>query len=108
MKQRASKYSVPVAPPYFPTSLLELVNQRDPVGKAFDRVDGANPYLGKKVLVLAGGADKLVPWEASREFVERLAVGPSGVKEVVVLEGVGHECSGEMLVAAGRFVGSLT
>ncbi|KAF7773310.1 hypothetical protein Agabi119p4_5477 [Agaricus bisporus var. burnettii] len=105
MEKRASRFSLPIAPPYFPASLIELVRRRDPVMKAFDRVDDANPYLGKKVLVLSGGADKLVPWEASREFVEKLAVGPSGVKKVLVVEGVGHECTPEMLATAGQFVG---
>jgi pimeloyl-ACP methyl ester carboxylesterase len=108
MEQRAAKFSIAVAPPFFPPSLVELVKRRDPAAKAFDREDGANPYLGKKVLVLAGGADPLVPWEASREFVERLEVGASGVKKAVVVAGVGHECTREMLVAAGEFVGLIT
>lgn len=43
-----------------------------------------NPYLGRKILVLAGEDDTLVPWVSSREVVEGLSVGgassqPSGL-----------------------------
>lgn len=105
MQGRAKKLSIPIAPPYFPTSLVELVRRQDPAAKPFNRLDDSNPYLGKKILVLSGAADKLVPWEASKSFVEALAVGPDGTKKVVVQEGVGHECTQEMLEELGRFVG---
>ncbi|KAF9452323.1 alpha/beta-hydrolase [Macrolepiota fuliginosa MF-IS2] len=104
MRGRAKKRSIPYAPPYFPASLVALINKRDPVTKAFDRLDDANPFLGKKILVLSGGADKLVPWEASRSFVEALEVGSNGVKKVIVQEGIGHECTKEMLEALSTFI----
>lgn len=104
MRGRAMKQSIPITPPYFPQGLIELVNRKDPVAKAFDRADDSNPFLGKKILVLSGAVDKLVPWEASRNFVERLEVGPKGVKKVIVQEGVGHECTEEMLEEVSRFV----
>ena len=43
------------------------------------------------MLVLAGVDDKLVPWEVSRTFVERLEVGRGGRKTVMVVPGVKHE-----------------
>ena len=41
--------------------------------------------------MLSGADDPIVPWEASRAFVEALDVGRSGRKEVVVASGVKHE-----------------
>ncbi|KAG1836212.1 hypothetical protein DFJ58DRAFT_917733 [Suillus subalutaceus] len=59
--------------------------------------DASNPFLGKKVLVISGKEDKLVPWVTSAEFVDGLEVGEGGIKRVVVEEGAGHECTSGML-----------
>jgi hypothetical protein len=40
--------------------------------------------------VLAGGDDKLVPWEISRTLIEALDVGRGGRKVVMVVPGVKH------------------
>ncbi|KAH9933665.1 Alpha/Beta hydrolase protein [Epithele typhae] len=101
---RAEQSKVPIAPPYFPKSLLEYVAAHDPAAAPHTAADAANPFRGKKVLVLCGGADTLVPWAASRPFVDALDVGPGGVKEVVVEDGVGHACSPAMVAAAARFL----
>jgi len=105
MQARAMKYSVPAEPPYFPTGLTEMVARNDPVATPYDRLDATNAFLGKKILVMSGADDKLVPWEMSRDFVEKLEVGPDGVKKLMLLAGVGHECTDSMLEALGRFVG---
>ena len=63
-----------------------------------------NPFLRKKVLVLSGGDDPLVPFSYAEEFVTNLNVGPKGVKEVVVAPGVGHECTPEMVKQMAAFV----
>jgi len=104
MQARAMKYSVP-AEPYFPTGLTEMVARNDPAATPYDRLDATNVFLGKKILVMSGADDKLVPWEMSRDFVEKLEVGPNGVKKLMLLAGVGHECTDSMLEALGRFVG---
>lgn len=105
IRGRALKLHLPPEPPYFPTHLAEIVNRNDPAGKPFDRLDTANPFLGKKILVLSGANDKLVPWDASRQFVESLEVGDKGIKKVIVQAGVGHECTSEMLEELAKFVG---
>jgi len=105
MQARAIKYSVPREPPFFPAGLVEMVARNDPVATPYDQVDATNAFLGKKILVMSGADDKLVPWEMSRDFVERLEVGPNGVKKWMLLAGVGHECTDSMLGALGRFVG---
>jgi predicted esterase len=58
----------------------------------------------KKVLVLSGGDDTIVPWTASQAFVEGLEVGPTGRKEVIVFDGVGHAVPPQMVQAAAGFV----
>ncbi|KAJ8481398.1 hypothetical protein ONZ51_g6024 [Trametes cubensis] len=90
MSERAAQSKVPVAPPR---------------GAAHGgRAARANPFRGKRVLVLCGKEDTLVPWSASRRFVEELDVGEEGVKEVWVEEGTGHRCSEGMVKRAGEFV----
>lgn len=57
------------------------------------------------MLVLAGAEDAVVPWEASRAFVEALDVdvGRGGRKQVVVLSGVKHEFTDGMREEMFRF-----
>lgn len=50
------------------------------------------------------GADPLVPWNASEEFVEGLVVGPKGVKKVFVQPNTGHTCSTEMVKEMVEFL----
>ena len=82
--------------PHFPASLRQIVEKEDPVGCEYWSLDEAkNPFLGKRVLVICGADDDLVPWSAGAEFVDRLQVG-DGLKESRVYEGVGHRCNEEM------------
>jgi hypothetical protein len=61
----------------------------------------------KRVLVLAGANDKLVPWETSRTFVyvEALDVGRGGRKVVMVVPGVKHEFTKGIREKVFRFFG---
>ncbi|EPQ54128.1 hypothetical protein GLOTRDRAFT_78065 [Gloeophyllum trabeum ATCC 11539] len=104
MSDRAQKSSVPFEPPYAPESFLQFVRKNDPVSTPYYSADESNPYFGKKVLVLSGAQDKLVPWKASQSFVDKLDVGPQGKKEVMVQEGAGHECTEAMLKRAAGFL----
>ncbi|THG99031.1 hypothetical protein EW026_g3238 [Hermanssonia centrifuga] len=104
-----AKYShIPVSPPYFPPSLLSYIATHDPINTAYTASNSSNPFLNKKILVLSGGSDPLVPFEHSRKFVEGLNVGwgkeQGGVKEVVVMDGVGHECTPEMVKLMANFL----
>ena len=119
----------------FPDGLVQAVEMYDPAGLCLgteshtkasfeqdpspDERDRLVPLLrrslrGKRILNLAGGADKLVPYKHSEPFLKWLkrAVGPQGwskdegvVVEDIVFEGVGHEMSPGMLEEALRFVG---
>jgi alpha-beta hydrolase superfamily lysophospholipase len=97
MEQRAEPLGVPRTPPYFPASLRALVRAHDTVSAP------AAVFVGKRVLVLSGAEDRLVPWEASRAFVDALDVGRGGRKEVSVLPGVKHEFSDGMREEMFRF-----
>jgi hypothetical protein len=85
IEQRAERLGIPRTPPYFPASLRALVRANDTVPAT------AAAFAGKRILVLAGADDKLVPWETSRTFVEALDVGRGGRKVVMVVPGVKHE-----------------
>lgn len=104
ISKRAKAHKLPVGPPYVPESLLNLIQRVDPAAAPYTAPDSSNPFLGKKVLILAGKDDKTVPWSAGKAFVENLNVGQDGVKEVIIEEGVGHEFSPAMVKEVARFV----
>lgn len=102
---KRAKYShVELKPPHFPDSLRKYIASHDPATTAYSAPGERNPFWGKKVLVLSGGDDPLVPFSYSEEFVTKLNVGPDGVKEVVVAPGVGHECTPDMVKQMANFV----
>lgn len=103
MQHRTEQSSIPFAPPYIPNSLLDSIKRLDP-SPFSSSSDEKNHFLDKKVLVLSGEADPLVPWTASKPFVDSLNVGPSGVKKVIVAPGVGHEVTADMLRETAKFV----
>ncbi|KAF6743261.1 Alpha/Beta hydrolase protein [Ephemerocybe angulata] len=97
MAHRAGQHGLSLEPPLLPGSLRQLIQQEDPVYKDYKSLDPEkNPFIGKKVLVLSGKEDVLVPWLASQEFVDKLEVGEDGEKRVHVVNGVGHQCTEEM------------
>jgi len=105
MGPRASASGFSISAPHFPPSLLSYIKIHDPCSVDASSSDpSVNPFLGKDILVLCGAEDKLVPWAASKEFVEKLEVGSAGTKEVIVEEGAGHECTAKMVQALGKFV----
>ncbi|TFK85415.1 alpha/beta-hydrolase [Polyporus arcularius HHB13444] len=104
ISKRAKAHKLPVGPPYIPDSLLNLIKRADPAASPYTALDDSNPFLGKKVLILAGKDDKTVPWSAGKTFVETLNVGQHGVKEVIIEEGVGHDFSPAMVKEVARFV----
>ncbi|KAG6910101.1 hypothetical protein DXG01_013154 [Tephrocybe rancida] len=93
---RANQTGVELVGRYYPNSFKSLVATLDPAA-IIER--GSNPFRGKRILVLSGADDKLVPWTASEEFVtQNLDVGPTGVKKVSLYDGVGHECTEGMVL----------
>ncbi|KAG8216433.1 Alpha/Beta hydrolase protein [Butyriboletus roseoflavus] len=103
ISQRAQFHGISLEAPHYPLHLKAYVEAYDPASFAFREKDVANPFLGKRILVLSGAEDKLVPWTASQEFVEGLEVG-GGVKKVVLEENVGHDCTPAMIQEAALFV----
>lgn len=119
---------------HFPPSLVEAVEKHDPaamfLGEFQTRPDkdagatsdrGNEKSLstmksllhGKRILNLAGGADKLVPYRCAEPFMRWLkkATAPNGafsegemVVEDIVFEGVGHEMISSMVTEVVRFV----
>ncbi|KIP01289.1 hypothetical protein PHLGIDRAFT_123485 [Phlebiopsis gigantea 11061_1 CR5-6] len=104
ISRRAQASGIAFEPPYAPQSFVAHVQQHDPPSTPFTATDASNPFYNKKVLVLSGADDPLVPWESSDAFVRDLHVGPAGVKQVVVYPGVGHACTEEMVKATADFV----
>ena len=102
--KRAKYSNVPLAPPYFPDSLRAYIAKNDPAASAYTANDSSNPFLGKKILVLSGGRDPLVPFVHSEEFVEGLNVGAHGVKKVHVVPEVEHECTPGMVQEMAEFI----
>lgn len=107
IRGRATETNVPFAPPYMPASLLSLIQQHDPAQADYSSSSAAsNPFVGKKILVLSGADDPVVPWHCSEAFVEGLdvGVGQGGVKKAIAYPGVGHECTPEMVKEMAAFV----
>lgn len=98
MKHRAARSNLPYAPPYMPQSLLDLLERTDPDSvPSTSENPSENPYIGKKILVLHGEKDELVPWESCKPFVEKLEVGEDGHKSVQIEPDRGHEISSYMV-----------
>lgn len=119
----------------FPPGLVEAVEAYDPAGiflgpvgrrtqETYEKVPTGEEkarlvpildetLLGKRILCLSGGADKLVPYAQGEPFMRWLKrrVGPQGwykegdiVLEDMVFDGVGHEVSPAMVKEAVRFI----
>lgn len=113
----------------FPHALVKAVQKRDPKGIVFGNSDITthptaeqqsqlrqaldNTIKGKRLLVLSGKQDKLVPYHCSQPFLEFLkaATGAGGwyadgdvYVEDNVYDGVGHAYSEGMKVDAQRFI----
>jgi len=103
---RAKRNKVPLDDPgHFPESFKSLAARTSPASVAYIDTDPSkNPFIGRKILVMSGKDDALVPWDASEEFVGALEVGEDGVKEVMVQEGTGHECTPEMVNKLAGFL----
>lgn len=109
MTSRAAKYGIDLEEdsPYMPASSRAYIRKMGLKNYFYDKKDANNSFLSKKILVLSGGADELVPWVASKEIVDRLEVGDGGYKKVFVEEGVGHKFSPRMFQEAIAFVNGI-
>ncbi|KAK6523734.1 hypothetical protein TWF281_001706 [Arthrobotrys megalospora] len=97
----------------YPKTLDHTVRKTDPAGIIMrDRSQTERSTLikerlgGKKVLVLSGGADKLVPYNCSKPFLDLLKSEGQGLVDVsdIVYDGIGHDCTEEMVAELVVFV----
>lgn len=119
----------------FPLSLITAVEKLDPAGlllgplgpRISQKYDGvpsqdeqkrlvpllSNTLQGKRILNMAGGADKLVPYKCAEPFCRWLknataSNGWFGNRSVhfedIIYDGVGHEMSPEMAKKANEFI----
>uniref|UniRef100_A0A0W0FKC6 Peptidase S9 prolyl oligopeptidase catalytic domain-containing protein n=1 Tax=Moniliophthora roreri TaxID=221103 RepID=A0A0W0FKC6_MONRR len=104
MSARAEKFGIPLeGSEYLPDSALDVIRRDDPAFAPYQRSDSSNPFWGKKILILSGGSDTLVPRDASEYFIEGLEVG-EGTKEVMIQPGAGHEYTKEMEAKLNKFL----
>jgi pimeloyl-ACP methyl ester carboxylesterase len=94
-----------LAAPAFPASLAQLVTKDDPCAADYRSHDPAvNPYIGKQILILGGGEDRLVPPKFGEKMFRDMYVGSEGAKEMIVQDGIGHAMSPEMLERVGEWL----
>jgi hypothetical protein len=92
-------------PPIFPQTLQQLLLRTDPINSPHSSDDPSqNPFWTKKLLVLTGADDDVVPSALGDKFYQGLLVGPQGVKRRIIQDGVGHRCSREMIGRAAEFL----
>ena len=114
LARRTQNSFVPNAPPTVPNTLRQLIQSIDPAQRrGFDAYDpNINPFFGKKILVCSGAEDRLVKWEYSEEFLQRLVVeyqdanSPSqnaGLR-VFIEENAGHTVTARMVEEAGEWI----
>lgn len=87
-----------LVPPVWPDTFDRLLAQQGVVECDYTSNDAtSNPYYGKRILVLGGADDRLVPPHIGYPFFEGLNVGPSGAKRQIIEAGAGHECTPAMI-----------
>lgn len=77
LKGRTAESDIPMEPPFVPDAFVSYVNRTDPAHKPYDAHSSKkNPFWDKKIFVGSGGADPLVHFSYSSEFLEKLVLGP--------------------------------
>lgn len=75
----------------------------DALRKTVQRLDPKVANMkGKRVLILSGKKDKLVPFSKGESFVQELKSVASSV-QVEIYEGVGHKCTEAMINELSKF-----
>ncbi|OLL26285.1 hypothetical protein NEOLI_003512 [Neolecta irregularis DAH-3] len=89
MSHRARKASLGFCSPHLPKSLIKTIKRLNAASN-----EGLESMSDKKILVLSGKDDQIVPWPCSETFVSKL---PDVHKKIVLYEGVGHELTHLMI-----------
>ena len=113
----------------FPSSLIDIVHKRDPVGNflgancqrgILQEQEGKemreilkNSLAGKKILVLSGAADNIVPYSCAKPFLDFLKreiandehlIKSNTYLEDILFPGTGHTMSERMKEKAVKFI----
>lgn len=97
---RAKTSGIPLAAPYLPSHFLSTIAKLEAAAQPASR------FSGKRILVLSGGSDKLVPAAYNEPFLEGLRTDGFGedALRVRVFEGAGHEVVEGMVEEMERWV----
>jgi predicted esterase len=96
MEYRLKSSGFPMEPPYLPQSFLRILERNDPGTILRLTQEIPDPLKRKKILVLAGKEDTLVPWIASTHFISVLQQQSKNI-QVKQYDGVGHAYPPEMM-----------
>ncbi|KAG9128386.1 hypothetical protein FRC07_014800 [Ceratobasidium sp. 392] len=101
--QRSSSPGVPLVSSYMSSSIRNYIIKNDPVSRKRSPSQQTS-FMNKHVLALAGAQDGMIPLLATRAFLDRIDVGPAGTKRLVIQQGVGHQCTREMVREMAKLV----
>ncbi|KAH7335126.1 hypothetical protein B0J17DRAFT_668791 [Rhizoctonia solani] len=93
----------PLVSSYMTHETREYILKHDPISRPASP-ERPNPFLNKQILAIVGAQDTMIPLLPTRKFLDRINVGPLGTKRLVIQEGVGHQCTQEMIVQTAEFI----
>ncbi|KAG8700738.1 hypothetical protein FRC08_004474 [Ceratobasidium sp. 394] len=101
--QRSNSGALPLVSSYIPSSIRGHIIKHDPVSRKRNVLQ-ERVFMNKHILALAGAQDGMIPLLATRSFLDRIDVGPAGTKRLVIQQGVGHQCTKEMVKEMAELV----
>jgi hypothetical protein len=100
---RSNLTCIPLLSSFMTLATRNYIIQHDPVSR-HRSPERPNPFVNKHILAIIGAQDCIVPLLPTRQFIDRINVGPLGSKRLIIQEGVGHQCTREMIVHMAEFV----
>ncbi|CAE6435463.1 unnamed protein product [Rhizoctonia solani] len=94
---------IPLVSSHMTSATRNYILKNDPVSRRRNSLR-LDPFMNKHILALAGAQDGIVPFLATRQFLDRINVGPLGTKRLIIQQGVGHQCTREMVVEMAEAV----
>ncbi|KAG8745577.1 hypothetical protein FRC11_013036 [Ceratobasidium sp. 423] len=100
---RNNLMGIPLVSSYMTSATRNYILKNDPVPHRRNSLR-PDPFMNKHILALAGAQDGMVPLLATRQFLGRINVGPLGTKRLIIQQGVGHQCTREMVIEMAELV----
>ncbi|CAE6470724.1 unnamed protein product [Rhizoctonia solani] len=94
---------LPLVSSYMTSVTRNYILKNDPVSCRRNSLR-PDPFMNKHILALAGAQDGMIPFTATRQFLDRINVGPIGTKRLIIQQGVGHQCTREMVIEMAELV----